>query len=96
MTNDCNAIICTDKCKEPIVVKIKKKKKIGRAILLDIKAYYKATVIKEVWCWCKDEMRVCCNIVEFKNKPMHLLKLDYMAEKWRWTVFSIKHSESTE
>ena len=23
-----------------------------------IKAYYKATAIKKVWCWCKDEMRL--------------------------------------
>lgn len=48
---------------------MKKKKKVGRCTLLDIKAYYKATVIKKVWCLCKDDMRLCCNIVEFKNRP---------------------------
>ena len=71
MTNDCNAIICTEKWKEPIVVKMKKKKKVGRCTLLDIKAYYKVLVIKADWCWqginrSAEQHREC------RNRPTHV------------------------
>lgn len=44
------------KCKGPIIVKIilKKKEKVERLTLSDIKVYYKAIIIKKVWNWCKD------------------------------------------
>lgn len=86
------------KCKFPRIAKILLKKNMWGIILSDIKAYYKALIIKTVWCWHKDFFKAPWNMIVSLETKMSLITKWFViiddkgstVEWWRQCGFSNK------
>lgn len=59
-----------------------KNRRVEGLIFLDIKIYYKATIIKTVWIWCWDRWLDQCYRVENPKKDPHTQIWQYFSHIW--------------